>query len=182
MYIYSTNFPGADITDYFNYGFSEDTWNAYCQRQHRIRRSETGAVGMHTGGAMKQILQQTGAAAPIAGATQAIPTVGPPKRLPTVLNRTSVPPPQTATTTTPNTSVPPPASGPSGPPPPATDSSPVPISVMTHEKRHYPKNKGPMGIDFSMPPPACRHRAFPLRGCRRQAFPLPALTAARRRR
>lgn len=27
--------PGADITDYFNYGFSEDTWRAYCDRQKR---------------------------------------------------------------------------------------------------------------------------------------------------
>jgi len=161
--------PGADITDYFNYGFSEDTWNAYCQRQHRIRRSETGAVGMHTGGAMKQILQQPGAAAPIVGATQAIPTVGPPKRLPTVLNRTSVPPP-TATTSAPNTSVPPPASG---PPPPATDSSPVPISVMTHEKRHYPKNKGPMGIDFSMPPPGLPPPGLPPPGMPPPGIPPP---------
>ena len=24
--------PGADITDYFNYGFTEDTWAAYCNR------------------------------------------------------------------------------------------------------------------------------------------------------
>merc|ERR1719264_1128252 len=112
--------PGADITDYFNYGFSEDTWNAYCQRQHRIRRSETGAVGMHTGGAMKQILQQPGSAAPIVGASQAIPTVGLPKRLPTVLNRTSVPPP--TSTATPNTSIPPPTSGPPPPPRPTRRS------------------------------------------------------------
>lgn len=27
--------PGADITDYFNYGFNEDTWRAYCERQRR---------------------------------------------------------------------------------------------------------------------------------------------------
>lgn len=27
--------PGADITDYFNYGFNEDTWRAYCERQKR---------------------------------------------------------------------------------------------------------------------------------------------------
>ena len=24
--------PGADITDYFNYGFTEETWTAYCNR------------------------------------------------------------------------------------------------------------------------------------------------------
>ncbi|KAF7281385.1 hypothetical protein GWI33_004864 [Rhynchophorus ferrugineus] len=34
--------PGADITDYFNYGFNEDTWKAYCERQKRIRISESG--------------------------------------------------------------------------------------------------------------------------------------------
>ena len=28
--------PGADITDYFNYGFNEDTWKAYCERQKRF--------------------------------------------------------------------------------------------------------------------------------------------------
>lgn len=34
--------PGADITDYFNYGFSEETWRAYCERQKRMRH-ESGA-------------------------------------------------------------------------------------------------------------------------------------------
>jgi pre-mRNA 3'-end-processing factor FIP1 len=34
---------GADISDYFNYGFTEDTWNAYCQRQRRMRMTESGA-------------------------------------------------------------------------------------------------------------------------------------------
>ncbi|XP_017777765.1 PREDICTED: pre-mRNA 3'-end-processing factor FIP1 isoform X2 [Nicrophorus vespilloides] len=37
--------PGADITDYFNYGFNEDTWKAYCERQKRIRVNESG-VGL----------------------------------------------------------------------------------------------------------------------------------------
>nr|CAI5817289.1 unnamed protein product [Callosobruchus analis] len=37
--------PGADITDYFNYGFNEDTWRAYCERQKRLRVSESG-VGL----------------------------------------------------------------------------------------------------------------------------------------
>ncbi|KTW28467.1 hypothetical protein T552_01728 [Pneumocystis carinii B80] len=30
--------PGADITDYFNYGFDEFTWMAYCAKQMGIRR------------------------------------------------------------------------------------------------------------------------------------------------
>lgn len=29
--------PGADITDYFNYGFNEDTWIQYCMKQKRLR-------------------------------------------------------------------------------------------------------------------------------------------------
>ncbi|XP_033742874.1 pre-mRNA 3'-end-processing factor FIP1-like isoform X3 [Pecten maximus] len=29
--------PGADITDYFNYGFNEDSWRMYCEKQRRHR-------------------------------------------------------------------------------------------------------------------------------------------------
>jgi len=29
--------PGADVTDYFNYGFDEFTWTAYCQKQEGLR-------------------------------------------------------------------------------------------------------------------------------------------------
>ncbi|GFV70668.1 pre-mRNA 3'-end-processing factor FIP1 [Trichonephila clavipes] len=29
--------PGADITDYFNYGFNEETWKAYCEKQRKLR-------------------------------------------------------------------------------------------------------------------------------------------------
>ncbi|CAD5116328.1 DgyrCDS5229 [Dimorphilus gyrociliatus] len=29
--------PGADITDYFNYGFTEETWRSYCDKQKRLR-------------------------------------------------------------------------------------------------------------------------------------------------
>ena len=29
--------PGADITDYFNYGFTEDSWIQYCMKQKRLR-------------------------------------------------------------------------------------------------------------------------------------------------
>ncbi|XP_030627990.1 pre-mRNA 3'-end-processing factor FIP1 [Chanos chanos] len=31
--------PGADLSDYFNYGFNEDTWKAYCEKQRRLRAS-----------------------------------------------------------------------------------------------------------------------------------------------
>ncbi|XP_028158793.1 pre-mRNA 3'-end-processing factor FIP1-like [Ostrinia furnacalis] len=40
------NKPGADISDYFNYGFNEVTWSAYCERQRRMRVGEAG-VGLH---------------------------------------------------------------------------------------------------------------------------------------
>ena len=36
---------GADISDYFNYGFTEETWAAYCDRQRRLR-AEATAKGM----------------------------------------------------------------------------------------------------------------------------------------
>ncbi|KAI0990104.1 hypothetical protein GJ496_010029 [Pomphorhynchus laevis] len=29
--------PGADITDYFNYGFNEESWTLYCLKQRRLR-------------------------------------------------------------------------------------------------------------------------------------------------
>ncbi|KAI8978939.1 Fip1 motif-domain-containing protein [Pilobolus umbonatus] len=29
--------PGADITDYFNYGFNENTWRSYCAKQKMLR-------------------------------------------------------------------------------------------------------------------------------------------------
>lgn len=28
---------GADITDYFNYGFTEETWRLYCEKQRKTR-------------------------------------------------------------------------------------------------------------------------------------------------
>ena len=43
--------PGADITDYFNYGFTEETWKGYCDRQRRMR-SEAGGPIMQAQGLM----------------------------------------------------------------------------------------------------------------------------------
>jgi pre-mRNA 3'-end-processing factor FIP1 len=34
--------PGADITDYFNYGFTEETWIQYCMKQKRLRAENSG--------------------------------------------------------------------------------------------------------------------------------------------
>jgi pre-mRNA 3'-end-processing factor FIP1 len=33
--------PGADITDYFNFGFDEFTWTAYCSKQDNLRDTYT---------------------------------------------------------------------------------------------------------------------------------------------
>uniref|UniRef100_UPI00358FEDF8 pre-mRNA 3'-end-processing factor FIP1 n=1 Tax=Myxine glutinosa TaxID=7769 RepID=UPI00358FEDF8 len=30
--------PGADLSDYFNYGFQEETWKAYCEKQKCLRQ------------------------------------------------------------------------------------------------------------------------------------------------
>ena len=38
--------PGADITDYFNYGFTEDTWKVYCDRQRRLRGDNNSSQGV----------------------------------------------------------------------------------------------------------------------------------------
>lgn len=44
--------PGADITDYFNYGFNEDTWQQYCEKQRRLRmENQTNKIMVHHAGA-----------------------------------------------------------------------------------------------------------------------------------
>jgi len=42
--------PGADITDYFNYGFTERTWLKYCELQRENREFSGGDRGMFSGG------------------------------------------------------------------------------------------------------------------------------------
>ncbi|KAI8819578.1 Fip1 motif-domain-containing protein [Fimicolochytrium jonesii] len=44
--------PGADITDFFNYGFNEQTWKAYCGKQKGMREkvaAQVAEVGMSAG-------------------------------------------------------------------------------------------------------------------------------------
>ncbi|BHF57496.1 hypothetical protein SprV_0100043800 [Sparganum proliferum] len=36
--------PGADITDYFNYGFTEETWTQYCEKQKILRQEYTNSA------------------------------------------------------------------------------------------------------------------------------------------
>lgn len=37
--------PGADITDYFNYGFNEASWRAYCNKQKLLREGKGKMMG-----------------------------------------------------------------------------------------------------------------------------------------
>ncbi|CAB4483632.1 uncharacterized protein OCT59_019761 [Rhizophagus irregularis] len=39
--------PGADITDYFNYGFNEYTWKAYCAKQKQMREDQHQRKKIH---------------------------------------------------------------------------------------------------------------------------------------
>lgn len=36
--------PGADITDYFNFGFNEEIWKAYTDKQKMIRSGQMGQL------------------------------------------------------------------------------------------------------------------------------------------
>ena len=151
---------GADITDYFNYGFTEDTWQAYCSRQRRMRVNESGAgLPAGPGGSSHHYnrttqLNSSGisngklSASTNSSAPSSIPTLGssaPPIRL----TGTGVP------GLTINTSE-------------STDhetekkQEPAPISVMTSDKRIYskkvlegidPANPSAPTTDFSLPPP-----------------------------
>eukprot|EP00466_Bigelowiella_natans_P001075 jgi/Bigna1/75090/fgenesh1_pg.32_\ len=61
--------PGADITDYFNYGFTEETWNKYRKEQIKFRQMESinksqietieshGAKGAGNGSSVSSALQ-----------------------------------------------------------------------------------------------------------------------------
>lgn len=41
--------PGADITDYFNYGFNETTWRQYCGKQKKLREDYKDKGGREGG-------------------------------------------------------------------------------------------------------------------------------------
>ncbi|KAJ1982488.1 cleavage polyadenylation factor subunit fip1 [Dimargaris xerosporica] len=42
--------PGADITDYFNYGFNEKTWQEYCAKQIKLREEQQQRRQINVGG------------------------------------------------------------------------------------------------------------------------------------
>jgi len=152
--------PGADITDYFNYGFTEETWAAYCNRQRRMRVNESG-VGLALTG-QTPILSNTkvtSLGASVLGSTGTIPTLGGGGG--TNSSGTSGIQSLGASVTTASNN----GAGVdmtkimSGPPPaasvtavPTKKDEPSSIAVMTHEKRIY-SNKVLSAMDFSVPPP-----------------------------
>ena len=154
---------GADITDYFNYGFTEDTWQAYCSRQRRMRVNESGA-GLPAGpGGSSHHYNRTSqintsglsngkiSTNNVNSAPSSIPTLGSstqPIRISTVgtrlqsgnINSVGSPDMEAA----------------------ESKQEPAPISVMTSDKRIYskkvmdgidPSASGAPTADFSLPPP-----------------------------
>lgn len=141
--------PGADITDYFNYGFNEDTWRMYCERQKRMRQNESG-VG----------LQGLMVAPVIMSHNQADRSAGPGGRtLTPIANDNSKYGALTAL----------PVNRRAGPPPgrrmtgaidviggngvPMGGKQENVIQVMTAERREYSRPGMPPGGKFDMPPP-----------------------------
>lgn len=137
--------PGADITDYFNYGFNEETWRMYCDRQRRMRQNESG-VG----------LQGLMVAPPMSTHSQVDRSQGPGGRtLTPIANDNSK---YGVLTALPNRRA--------GPPPPRRMTGSIDviggngmvkqenvIQVMTAERREYSRPGMPSGGKFDMPPP-----------------------------
>ena len=124
--------PGADITDYFNYGFTEETWTAYCNRQKTLRANEAGVPVLHTAPIFTSNKVQSVSAQPTTlsnipilggGELAAAAAARPVPRIVSTLKTVEAKPPE-----------------PSG------------ITVMTHDKRIY-SNKVANTLDFSIPPP-----------------------------
>ncbi|KAF4524548.1 hypothetical protein B566_EDAN002822 [Ephemera danica] len=145
--------PGADITDYFNYGFNEDTWRAYCERQKRIRIHDSGVGLMSLGGPTKVNLQPGSIPVTIINDNSKYSGMGGPKK--------AGPPPGRKLAGTIDViggnpgssrrSLDSKAGATAGTPTPETQENP--IQVMTADRREYgrPKTSFP---DLSVPPPA----------------------------
>ena len=149
---------GADITDYFNYGFTEDTWQAYCSRQRRMRVNESGAgLPAGPGGSSHHYNRTTqlnssgitnGKLSSNSSVPSSIPTLG--SAAPIVrLTGTGVPGLNINTSDSTDLEA-------------DKKQEPAPISVMTSDKRIYskkvldgidPANPSAPTADFSLPPP-----------------------------
>jgi len=150
--------PGADITDYFNYGFTEDTWAAYCNRQRRMRVNESGvglALTGHTPILSNTKVTSLGSSV---GTVGTIPTLGASQNnsstAPTGIQSLGASSNSNNVDMSKIMSGPPPASVTTAPPTtaPTKKDEPSSIAVMTHEKRIY-SNKVLSAMDFSVPPP-----------------------------
>eukprot|EP00088_Acartia_fossae_P058811 TRINITY_DN6925_c0_g1_i6.p1 TRINITY_DN6925_c0_g1~~TRINITY_DN6925_c0_g1_i6.p1 ORF type:complete len:549 (-),score=197.39 TRINITY_DN6925_c0_g1_i6:78-1724(-) len=139
--------PGADITDYFNYGFTEETWTAYCNRQKSLRGNEAGVSvlpqapiitagkSLNTaGGSQVTVLQPPFMSnIPILGSGElatAAAKKGGPMKISSTLKQVE-----------------------------PTKQEPSGITVMTHDKRIY-SNKVLSNMDFSLPPPSMGSGGF----------------------
>ncbi|CAJ0961574.1 unnamed protein product, partial [Mesorhabditis belari] len=160
--------PGADINDYFNYGFTEETWNTYCERQKKLRAEYNG----NQGAANKAYFGAMTLQNPLATVSRILPSVVPTigtnvasmgknSVLPTVVVKAipSTPAPITVSmpSAIPDFSRPPPIMGPNDAPPGMNDGAPGtdPMKSSDLDKSilapsfHQP----PPVPDMSMPPP-----------------------------
>ncbi|CAD6991515.1 unnamed protein product [Ceratitis capitata] len=143
--------PGADITDYFNYGFNEETWRSYCERQKRFRIQESGVGLASLTQNMNQSAERQQEGQPNAGPISIVAPGSMPDQM-------QLPPP----------GILPPPQGvhhvpsrmgmgiPRGPRPiSTTNSKENPIQVMTAECREYsrPGSMPQMPPNFGGPPP-----------------------------
>lgn len=126
--------PGADITDYFNYGFNEETWRAYCERQKKMRIHESG-VGL---AGLTAAQNPQGGSEPRQGINIGIKRIGGPRTRPSgTIDVIGAP-----------------SQNPTRPPAPRENV----IQVMTADRREYSRTvvgntqNPPMPISFSVPP------------------------------
>lgn len=126
--------PGADITDYFNYGFNEETWRAYCERQKKMRIHESG-VGL---AGLTAAQNPQGNSEPRQGINIGIKRIGGPRPKPSgTIDVIGAP-----------------SQNPIRPPAPRENV----IQVMTADRREYSRTvvgntqQNPMPIQFNVPP------------------------------
>ncbi|XP_014273634.1 pre-mRNA 3'-end-processing factor FIP1 isoform X1 [Halyomorpha halys] len=153
--------PGADITDYFNYGFNEETWRAYCERQKQMRVHESGVglggLGVSRVNPSLTVVNEnskyasTGSTLLIGGPAQGRGKAGPPSsvRRAGVIDVIGTRRP--------------------------VDSPPkeVPIQVMSSERREYNRKSFDMSVPppgFDPPPPLSIVPSYPSHGGYNQDF------------
>jgi pre-mRNA 3'-end-processing factor FIP1 len=92
--------PGADITDYFNYGFDEFTWTAYCSKQDNLRDTFTPqkmmgqmmGMPMFPPEMMGQMMGMPGMPPNMMGQMMGMPGMPPPNMMGQMMGMPGVPP------------------------------------------------------------------------------------------